>query len=186
MFDSFRDKFYSVVQDGINLNNSVRRKISLAQQSASKKPPIFQFLPPKSIDYSAGAKLLEKYQNEWTELHENAEKNAREAENIDIMMLDIHKNVKKRLEDITNINICLVGLPKVISSVGDCVDRLRVLNVLFETVEKKLITLEAIVERSDFEQRKMEHKFQLHMYKEKKLGKMSTVDYLQLVERFKK
>lgn len=170
MFDSFRDKFYSVVQDGINLNNSVRRKISQAQQSTSKKPPNFQFLPPESIDYSTGTELLEKYQNEWTELHENAEKNAREAEIIDVVMLDIHKNVKKRLEDITNINMCLVSLPKVISSVGDCVNRLQVLSDLFETVEKELISLEAIVERNDFEQRKMEHKFQLNMYKEKKLG----------------
>lgn len=172
MFDSFRDKFYSVVQDGINLNNTVRRKISQAQQSTSKKPPNFQFIPPEYVDYSAGAELLEKYQNEWTELHENAEKNAKDAENIDIMMSDIHKNVKKRLEDVTNINVCLAGLPKVISSVGDCVNRLQVLSDLFETVEKELINLEAIVDRSDFEQRKMEHKFQLQMYKEKKLGKI--------------
>jgi len=48
------------------------------------------------------------------------------------------------------------------------------LNALFETVEKSLISLEKLIDTRAFQDRQLDHRFQLALYKENKLSQLEA------------
>ncbi|XP_077284401.1 dystrobrevin binding protein dysbindin [Arctopsyche grandis] len=173
MFNSVKEKLYSVVQEGLDLN-MVRKKIYLVQEQTrfSSKASMFQDIPFAHINLNTGADLLSKYQMQWKAMHEDAEQNSNTAEQIDRIMLQIHTSVKGQLDNFVQINTILGTLPQVTSLVDDCISQVKELAVMFEIAETEMIDLEDLIERTDFKRRQLEHTFQLTMYKERKLEEL--------------
>ena len=68
----------------------------------------------------------------------------------------------------------ITRIPEVIHSVNELSDRIIVLEGLFDTVEKALIQLENLVETRELQDRELDHRFQLALYKEKKLSMLEN------------
>lgn len=69
----------------------------------------------------------------------------------------------------------LTRIPEVIHSVNELSERIVMLEGLFDAVEKALLQLEDLVETRELQDRELDHRFQLALYKEKKLSMLENV-----------
>lgn len=171
-------EFLAVVQDGISSNNNIRQTLQEVQKVTNifnkdnKLPP--GAIRPRSdnqVNYGAGGELLEKYQEEWVAIHDNAEKNARAAEEVDKLILDIRDTMEQRLKSATELAQNLAYIPTLTATVAKVMNNLKNVQKLMKTVEEELVEYEDIVERSKMENWKLDHQYHLTLYKEKKMGK---------------
>lgn len=174
-------EFISVVQDGLTSNSNIRQTL----QEVQKVKNIFKDRQKNGqkgssseakVNYGAGGALLEKYQEEWAEMHENADKNAKAADEVDKLILELHETTKVKLQTANEFSQALSHLPNLTASVAQCMDSLRNVQTLLKSVEDELVEFEDIVERSKMENWKLDHHYHLTLYKEKKMGK-KTVFY---------
>lgn len=168
MLGNLKD-FISVVQDGLSSSNNLRHTL----QEVQKVTNIFkdkQKVSNEKVNFGAGGALLEKYQDEWAELHENADKNAKAAEEIDRLVLHLHEVSKKRLKTATDLSNIIGHLPNLTASVAECMDSLKSVQLLLKEVEEQLIEFEDIVERNNMEKWKLDHHYELSLYKKKKMS----------------
>ncbi|KAL4708665.1 hypothetical protein ACJJTC_008191 [Scirpophaga incertulas] len=168
MFGNFKE-FISVVQNGLTSNSNLWQSLEEVQKVKNifrdrQKVPV-----NTSVNYSAGGALLEKYQDQWAELHENADNNAKAADEVDRLILEIHESTKAKLNSANELSRCLSSLPNLTASVAQCMDSLKNVTALLEAVEEELVNFEDIVERSKMESWKLDHHYHLSLYKEKKL-----------------
>ncbi|CAH2097626.1 unnamed protein product [Euphydryas editha] len=168
-------EFISVVQDGLTSNNNLRQTLQEVQKVKNIFRDKQKITSESKVNYGAGGKLLEKYQEEWAELHENADKNAKAAEKVDKIILELHETTKLRLQSATELAQNLVQLPNLTASVAQCMDSLKNVQTLLTEVENQLIEFEDIVERSNMEKWKLDHHYQLTLYKEKKMAGLEEI-----------
>ncbi|CAK1543575.1 unnamed protein product [Leptosia nina] len=164
-------EFISVVQDGLSSSNNLRQTL----QEVQKVTNIFkdkQKVSNQKVNFGAGGALLEKYQESWADLHENADKNAKVAEEVDILILQLHEVAKKRLKTATVLANNLGHLPNLTASVAQCMDSLRNVQILLREVEEQLVELEDLVERNNMEKWKLDHHYELSLYKKKKMSEL--------------
>ncbi|XP_028172370.1 dysbindin [Ostrinia nubilalis] len=168
-------EFISVVQDGLTSNSNIRQTL----QEVQKVKNIFKDRQKGSteakVNYGAGGALLEKYQEEWAELHENADKNAKAADEVDKLILELHETTKVKLQTANEFSQALSHLPNLTASVAQCMDSLRNVQTLLKSVEEDLVEFEDIVERSKMESWKLDHHYHLTMYKEKKMVALESI-----------
>ncbi|XP_046973388.1 dysbindin [Vanessa cardui] len=170
-------EFISVVQDGLTSNNNLRQTL----QEVQKVKNIFRDKQKVTsetesrVNYGAGAELLEKYQENWAELHDNADKNAKAAEEVDKLILELHETTKVRLQSATELAQNLSHLPNLTASVAQCMDSLKNVQALLHEVENQLVEFEDIVERSNIEKWKLDHHYHLTLYKEKKMAGLEEI-----------
>ena len=164
MFDSFKGKFQSV-QEGITASFY---RISLGESS---RPATAN----DSVNLNAGAQLLLRYQTEWHDGHHLAEENASKAQAIDEIIGDLHVTFEKQWVNVTQLNSMMAALPQVISSTQSLMEQLAILQESFDEVEHNLLQLEDIVETQELQERQLDHRFQLALYKEKKLQELERV-----------
>ncbi|RVE51804.1 hypothetical protein evm_003607 [Chilo suppressalis] len=168
-------EFISVVQDGLASNSNIRQTL----QEVQKIKNIFkdkQKVPSEDhVNYGAGGALLEKYQEDWRELHENADKNARAADEVDRLILELHNTTKAKLQSANELSQCLSHLPSLTATVAQCMDSLKNVQTLLKTVEDDLVQFEDIIERSKMESWKLDHQYQLTLYKEKKMAALENI-----------
>lgn len=69
----------------------------------------------------------------------------------------------------------LTRMPEVIHCVNELSDRIILLEGLFDEVEKALIQFEDLVETRELQDRELDHRFQLALYKERKLSVLENV-----------
>lgn len=65
------------------------------------------------MNYNAGADILHRYQLQWNELHELAEENAKNAQNVDFLVAGIHQKLEREWKSILCLNNTLAVIPKV-------------------------------------------------------------------------
>ncbi|XP_045505435.1 dysbindin [Colias croceus] len=168
MLGNLKD-FISVVQDGLSSSNNLRQTL----QEVQKVTNIFKEKQKTStesrVNFGAGGALLEKYQEQWAELHENADNNAKAAEEVDKLILQLHEISKKRLKTATELANNIGHLPTLTANVAQCMDSLKNVQILLKDVEEQLIDFEDIVERSNMEKWKLDHHYELSLYKKKKM-----------------
>ncbi|XP_059478146.1 dysbindin protein homolog [Neocloeon triangulifer] len=164
MFGSIRDKLQNV-QEGISASFRLLTVSEVPRKSKSS--------PSRNkINLNAGAELLDKYQTDWKELHEISEENAKNAEVVDQLIEGLHKSVSKQWTDIGNLCKVLNEVPNLIIRVQDLMDDVNNLKHTFEDVEHSLLAFEDLVETQALQEEQLEHRFQLAMYKEKKLAEL--------------
>ncbi|KAK7866164.1 hypothetical protein R5R35_001391 [Gryllus longicercus] len=175
MFDSLRDRFQTV-QEGI----------TASFRGLSVSDPTKRLHVNNAVNYNAGADLLQKYQNDWSELHKLSEENANKAQELDNVIGTLHKQYEKHWTDITQIGASLAAIPQLLNSVQQLMEEIGTLQELFEEVEKGLFYLEDLVETQELQERQLDHRFQFALYKEKKLAELETVRVQLASEHSKK
>ncbi|XP_032683402.1 dysbindin protein homolog [Odontomachus brunneus] len=165
MFGSLRSKFQTV-QEGISASI---RGLSSTEKPKNKKP-----INVRNVNYDAGADVLHRFQLQWNELHELAEENAGKAQEADTLISSIYEKLQHEWNSITCLNSTLAYIPKINNSIQDLMDQIGNLQEMFEEVEGALYRLEDLNEMLDLQNRQLEHRFQLAMYKEKKLLELNN------------
>lgn len=145
-------------------------KIGLLSPTSEEKP-----IQKPSIDLNAGAEILSHFQQEWAELHELNEHNAKNASALAETINNMHEKINKDYNNIVDIVHIVNGNPSLDKSIDKCVVQLQQLHKSFQNTEKSLINLEQIIDKIELEKKKTDHKYQLALYKEKKLGEYETL-----------
>lgn len=164
-------EFISVVQDGLSSNNNIRQTLQEVQKVTNIFKDKQKVTQVSKVNYGAGGALLEKYQEEWATVHDNADKNAKAAAEVDKLILELHETTKVRLQSANELAHNLALIPTLTAAVAQCIDSLKNVEGLLKTVEEELVEFEDIVERSKMENWKLDHHYHLTMYKEKKMCK---------------
>ncbi|GIY13107.1 uncharacterized protein CDAR_420701 [Caerostris darwini] len=162
MLENLRDKILNVQYD---LSASFRNLATGDAQLSRAKRHNF-----KGVSPHAGANLLHYYQQQWEVLHENDATNAKKAEEVDTLISNLHTYCVDHLSIIKQLNIQLAALPQLQTGIMDLMGKIGELEGLFEEVEDALINLEDVIETQELQERQLDHRFQLAMYKEKKLA----------------
>lgn len=168
-------EFISVVQDGLTSNNNIRQTLHEVQKVTNIFKDKQKIVHESKVNYGAGGALLEKYQEEWATIHENADINAKAADELDKLILELHEKAKIRLQNATELAQNLALIPSLTASVAQCIDSLKNVEGLLKTVEDELVEFEDIVERSKMESWKLDHHYHLTVYKEKKMVALEEV-----------
>lgn len=169
MFTGIRDKI-------LNVRKNVSLFTSDDTATKSKETPI--------INQYAGAKLLDHFQNQWVEIHNSNEENARAAENVATEINNISEKIttsKKNIDLITHV----LTNSNLISNITQCLNQVKELYGVSESLERKLVHLEDLLDQAEFEKMTKQHRFHLDNYKERKqetLNKLSST----LEEEYKK
>ncbi|KAH9635628.1 hypothetical protein HF086_007698 [Spodoptera exigua] len=174
MLGNLKD-FISVVQDGLTSNNNIRQTLQEVQKVTNIFKDKQKVAHESKVNYGAGGALLEKYQEEWAKIHENADTNAKAADDVDKLILELHEEAKKRLQSANELAQNLSLIPTLTASVAECMDSLKNVQGLLKSVEDELVEFEDIVERSKMENWKLDHHYHLTMYKEKKMAALEEV-----------
>ncbi|KAF2885236.1 hypothetical protein ILUMI_20955 [Ignelater luminosus] len=140
-------------------------KIGLLSPTNEEKP-----IQKPSIDLNAGAEILSHFQQEWAELHELNENNARKATTLAETINNMHDKINKDYNNIIDIIHIVNGKPSLNKSIDKCAVQLQQLHESFQNTEESLINLEQIIDKIELEKKKVDHKYQLTLYKEKKLA----------------
>ncbi|XP_077255042.1 dystrobrevin binding protein dysbindin isoform X3 [Temnothorax americanus] len=165
MFGSLRSKFQTV-QEGISASI---RGLSTTEQPKSKKSANV-----RNVNYDAGADVLHHFQLQWNELHELAEENAGKAREADTLISSIYEKLQHEWNNVTCLNSTLAYIPKINNAIQDLMDQIGNLQEMFEEVEGALYRLEDLNEILDLQSRQLDHRFQLALYKEKKLIELNN------------
>ncbi|KOB60863.1 Dysbindin-like protein, partial [Operophtera brumata] len=146
-------EFISVVQDGISSNNNLRQTLQEVQRVTNifnkdtKLPPEAIPRSDSQVNYGAGGELLAKYQEDWVAIHDNAESNARAAEEVDKLITEIHNNMERRLKSANELAENLAYIPTLTATIAEVIGSLKSVQSLIKTVEEELVHYEDVVER---------------------------------------
>ncbi|XP_026464250.1 dysbindin protein homolog [Ctenocephalides felis] len=160
MFNNIRNKLKTVVQDSISSISLT----STADQSINQSSDKFD-----DVNYFAGCKLLEKYQNDWESMHNLTEENAKTAEMLANLIDKIYKDTESHKRKMMDLNIALANIPYLVSTIDSCSKSIEEIGLQFRNIEKDLFQLENLIEVLEIEDRKLKYADQIQSYKQKKL-----------------
>ncbi|XP_012270950.1 dysbindin protein homolog [Orussus abietinus] len=166
MFGTLRNKFQTV-QEG--LSASIRGLTTSESSKPKKKANV------RNINYGAGADILHYFQLQWNELHELAELNAEKAQEADTLITNIYERLQEEWNGVSCLNSSIASIPKINNEIQILMDQIGSLQELFEEVEGAMFKLEDLNEILDLQSRQLDHRFQLALYKEKKLSELDSV-----------
>lgn len=166
MFGTLRNKFQTV-QEGISASI---RGLTVVENPKQKKSNNI-----RNVNYNAGADILHTFQVQWNELHELAEENAGKAQEADNLIGTIYEKLEHEWKSITHLNSTLAHIPKINNAIQDLMDQIGTLQEMFEDVETALYKLEDLNEMLELQNRQLDHRFQLALYKEKKLAELNVI-----------
>uniref|UniRef100_A0A1B6E5N0 Dysbindin n=2 Tax=Clastoptera arizonana TaxID=38151 RepID=A0A1B6E5N0_9HEMI len=167
MFDSIRGRL-QFVQEGIKASLSFKG-VKGDEPRHGKK----QVRPP--VNFEAGGDLLNKYQNEWSDIHKICEENAGNAQKLDTAIGNLHKSIEKEWNSMTRLTNNLSCLPQVIQKTEEIIEDIGKFHSLLLEVEDSLIRLTDINETQQLQEKFVEGRFQLALYREKKLNQLENV-----------
>jgi len=157
---------------------SIRDKLFSPQPDQSSKT-----LEDKNgCNLNAGAALLEKYQNEWMISHNLCAASAKHSEEADKAIGQLMDFCNKQWDMVTHLMAQLSTLPAVSEDLKNVMKKIGILENGFQDLEKSLLQLENLVEVQHLQEKQLDERFDLAMYKEKKLSGLETLKY-QLAEK---
>ncbi|XP_012151777.1 dystrobrevin binding protein dysbindin isoform X2 [Megachile rotundata] len=140
-----------------------------------ENPKPKKFINIRNVNYNAGADILHKFQLEWNELHELAEENAGKAQEANKLIGTIYEKLENEWKNIMCLNSILAHIPKLNNAIQELMDQIGTLQEMFEEVESAIYRLEDLNEMLDLQNRQLDHRFQLALYKEKKLAELNVI-----------
>lgn len=188
MFQNLRKKVNAVLPDIENMYissanlapstsspNKVLNQLGLLIPSPSNndhtKVPSTQWQHSDAINFNAGCKLLERNEKHWEELHLANELNAKKAETCDAMISKLTDSIRKRCIDLSDINVSLEIIPNIVQTIENCSTIMIEINDKCTQVEHQLFELEDLMEVLELQEKQLDSKFEMAMFKERKLGK---------------
>ena len=166
MFGTLRNKFQTV-QEGISA--------SIRGLTVVENPKLKKSVNIRNVNYDAGADILHRFQLQWNELHELAEENTGKAQEANNLIGTIYERLEEEWKNITCLNSTLAHIPKINNAIQDLMDQIGTLQEMFEEVEGAIYRLEDLNEMLDLQNRQLDHRFQLALYKEKKLAELNII-----------
>ncbi|KAG7199799.1 hypothetical protein KM043_000461 [Ampulex compressa] len=166
MFGTLRDKFQTV-QEGISASI---RGLAVIEKPKRKRPG-----NNRNVNYDAGADVLHRFQLQWNELHEIAEENAAKAQEADNLVASVYERLEREWNNVACLNSTLAYIPKINGAIQNLMDQIGTLQETFEEVEGAIYRLEDLNEMLDLQSKQLDHRFQLALYKEKKLSELNTI-----------
>lgn len=180
MFGNLRRKLNNVFQDNFNLTttsttntaadnntNSLFKFNSIINADQNK---LLDNVSTKNINVNAGCHLLALNEKNWEEIHKLNEDNAIEAYEIDKLIYNLNENSKRKSIAISDLNQSLVTLPTVTTTLDTCFQMVCDIEKSTILVEQKLIEFEDLIDVLELQEHQLNHRFEMAMYKEKKLG----------------
>ncbi|XP_013420814.1 dysbindin-like [Lingula anatina] len=121
-----------------------------------------------NVNYDAGADILNMYQQHWSSIHLASEENAKKAQQCDETITSLYQLCQRQSDLMSQLNLELSHLPKLVQDIELISRKIASLSSQFEDVEKLLVSLEQVCEQQELERSKLNHRYQLALYKEKK------------------
>ncbi|XP_059618222.1 dysbindin protein homolog [Phlebotomus argentipes] len=185
MFGNIRKKLNSVIQEGLSISENISShyikpsspKTPQSPATPTGSPAVVaspQAVPP-FINLYAGCDLLAINERQWSEIRDLNEQNAKKASEIDGSILELKDRTERTLTTVQDLNVTLAALPVVVTTLNGCVDVIRDVGAKCETLEKKMMELEDLLEVLELQEKQLDHRFEMAMYKEKKLGALEKV-----------
>lgn len=183
MFKNLRKRINTVLPDietiYTSTTSSTRNTLGALTRTAVTNDSVKSKLTPWSrssaINFDAGCALLERNEKVWEELHAANEANAKKAANCDRVIETITDNINKSAIDLSDINVSLEAIPNLITTIGNCSTIMHELNAKCVDVEKQLFELEDLMEVLQLQEKQLDSKFEMAMFKERKLANLERV-----------
>lgn len=204
MFQNLRKKVNAVLPDIENMYlssaniaqstsspNKVLNHLGLLMPSSSSssisndhtKIPSTQWQNSDAINFSAGCELLDQNEKIWEELHSANESNAKKAEQCDEIISNLTETIKKRCIDLSDINVSLEIIPNIVQTIENCSTIMIEINDKCTQVENQLFELEDLMELLQLQEKQLDSKFEMAMFKERKLGRQID-NYVRISHQF--
>lgn len=180
MFSDLRKKFSSVIQEGITisetLSNNIRQASTDLQETSGGNPLSgikysCSETMPTCIKITAGYSYLELQKKQWQEMHELNELNAMLAIDIDKQIHNLKDTSAKIGTNISDLNVSLMALPNINTILKKCIDLTKGIKLDCTKVEHSLYEFEDLIKILDQQEKQLNYKFEMALYKKKKLGK---------------
>lgn len=148
--------------------SSLKEKILNVKQNV----PIFntdgrEIKEKETLNLNAGGDILQHFQNQWEEMHQINEHNAKKADGVAQNINKITSRItasKENLSLITHI-LSTSNLP---GNIANCLENIKTLYTLSDKIERELIDLENLIDEVEFEKLKKQHRFHLQQYELRK------------------
>lgn len=177
MFSDFKKRMSAVIQEGRTISESISNTYIRQQYSPAHSPTT---LPSSGslhsnvscvVDSSAGCAYLAQQEQSWREIHKGTEVNAAKAEQIDGQIKTILSNSGNCLTQLSDLNSSLSFIPEINRQLVKCTEFVQSIAKDCEKVQQSLFELEDLLEVLQLQERQLERKFEMAMYREKKMGK---------------
>lgn len=142
--------------------------------SARLQPPSSPRVP-RNVNLSAGFRQLDRNQELWHSVRCLNEKNAQMASELDERIVDAKTTSEQRLTSISDLNVTLAILPGIVDQLKSCTEMIEEISSSMGDVEEKMMELEDLVEVLQLQERQLDRRFEMAMYKEKKMAEMDVV-----------
>ncbi|GJQ76293.1 hypothetical protein Trydic_g2021 [Trypoxylus dichotomus] len=116
-----------------------------------------------------GADILTHFQQSWVDIHSLTEENAKNATILADEINSMHIKITNSYRNLAQIVHLLTVGPCLKNHIDNSIVQVMNIHASFEKVEQSLTTLEDLIEKIELEQRKIDHRHQFALYKEKKL-----------------
>lgn len=130
---------------------------------------------PRSVKLTAGFTQLDRNQEVWHSVRCLNEKNANMAAELDERILDARKAAERRLTSIQDLNGTLSVLPSIVDQLKSCTEVIDEISSSMSEAEAKLMQLEDLVEVLNLQERQLDRRFEMALYKEKKMAELDGV-----------
>lgn len=176
MFKNLRKRINSVLPDIESLYISSAAPSTSAypiessipsDQLRSKSAP---WLHTTRVNFDAGCTLLEYNEKDWREIHAKNETNAVKADLCDKFILNVLKNIETSARNMNEMELLLDNTQYLIQTINECSAVVLKINEECSEVERSLFELEDLFEVLQLQERQLDSKFEMAMYKEQKLG----------------
>lgn len=134
------------------------------------KAPSTHWPNSDAINFNAGCKLLERNENIWEQLHLANESNAKKAETCDTIISRVSESIQKRCVDLSDINVSLEIIPNIVQTIENCSSIMIEINDKCGEIENQLYELQDLMEVLQLQEKQLDSKFEMAMFKERKLG----------------
>lgn len=189
MFKNFRKKMTAVLPDienlylssGASMSTIYKNSMGSSSQSsfAMHNNNNYKSNWPPLVDFTAGCDILEHNENLWEKVHAANEDNAAKSMEVDEIINGLTDQINKRLIDLSDINVSLEAIPNLVKTVQNCSNVMHDVNKKCFEVEKQLVELENLIEVLQLQEKQLDSKFEMAMYKERKLGAFFLILYFE-------
>ncbi|XP_022907925.2 dysbindin protein homolog isoform X1 [Onthophagus taurus] len=122
-----------------------------------------------NVNPNIGAEILSHYQQEWAEIHKQSEENASAANHVADEIERVYSKVLKDHENLQKTMSFLSATGSLKLQIDHCLIQIDGLYNDFDRAEKSLMSLDDLIDKVELEHKKIDHRHQLALYKEKKL-----------------
>lgn len=177
MFSDLKKRFNSVIKEGRTLSENLSatyiRQTSGSHDTGNSSNRLSTGVIPSCIKLTAGCSYLEEQESIWKELHDNNELNASKASEIDEQIRTIREVSIRSLTDVSDLNHSLNCIPGIKDTLRRCGDLTKAIQGDCMRVEQSLYEFEDLIEVLALQEEQLNHRFEIAIYKEKKLGNSS-------------